>query len=82
MTFGAPLKFADFLMLQVECHSGLAYADRPTALTLDGERLEVEAVEAEWRLPDGKRFRGRTKGGLTFTIFYDLRADAWRLEQE
>ena len=48
----------------VECHSGYAYAERPVALVWEGERLEIEAVEAEWRIPGGKRFRAKGIGSI------------------
>ena len=35
----------------VECHSGYEYAERPVALHWQGQRLEIESVEAEWRIP-------------------------------
>ncbi len=65
----------------VECHSGLEYAGRPTALWWQGERLEVEAVEAEWRTPEGKRFRVRTTGGRVFELVYVELHDEWRVYQ-
>jgi hypothetical protein len=63
----------------VECHSGYEYAQRPTALRWQGERLEVEAVEAEWRIPGGRRFRVRTRNGLVFELFYGELYDEWRI---
>ena len=65
----------------VECHSGLEYAERPTALWWQGERLEVEAVEAEWRTPGGKQFRVRTTGGQVFELVYVELYDEWRVYQ-
>ena len=65
----------------VECHSGLEYAERPTALWWQGERLEVEAVEAEWRTPEGKTFRVRTIDGQVFELLYVELYDEWRIHQ-
>lgn len=65
----------------VECHSGLEYAERPTALGWQGERLEVEAVEAEWRTPEGKKFRVRTTGGQVFELVYIEWSDEWQIHQ-
>ena len=38
----------------VECHSGFEYAERPIALTWEGQRLEIAAIESTWRIPGGK----------------------------
>jgi hypothetical protein len=64
----------------VECHSGYEYAQRPLALRWQGERLEIEQVEAEWRTPGGKRFRVRARNGLVFELFYDELSDDWRVQ--
>lgn len=64
----------------VECHSGLEYAERPTALWWQGARLEVEAVEAEWRIPGGKQFRVRTTDGQVFELVYVASHDEWRIQ--
>jgi hypothetical protein len=63
----------------VECHSGYTYAERPVALRWQGWRLEVEAVEAEWRIPGGKRFLVRTRDGQQFELFYGEMYDEWRV---
>lgn len=63
----------------VECHSGYEYAEQPVALHWEGERLEIEAVEAEWRIPGGKRFRVRVKDGRVFELFYGELYDEWRI---
>ena len=65
----------------VECYSGVEYAERPTALWWEGQWLEVEAVEAAWRTPEGKRFRVRTKGGQVFVLVYVEMYDAWSIHQ-
>jgi hypothetical protein len=44
----------------VECHSGSEYAERPTSLYWQGERLEVSEVINRWRTPDGIVFRVNT----------------------
>jgi hypothetical protein len=64
---------------RVECHSGYAYAQRPTALWWAGARLEVKAVQAEWRTPEGKRFRVRTSDGQVFELSYSELYAEWRV---
>lgn len=66
---------------QVECHSGYEYAERPTAILINGERLEVEAVEDQWRIPGGKCFRVRIKDGRRFELFYGELYDEWRVHE-
>ncbi len=63
----------------VECYSGYEYAERPRALHWQGTRLEIEAVEAEWRIPGGKRFRVHTADGQVFELFYGELYDEWRI---
>jgi hypothetical protein len=64
---------------QVECHSGYTYGERPIALTWEGERLVIEAVEEAWRVPGGRRFRVRTEDGRVFELFYGELYDEWRI---
>ncbi len=63
----------------VECHSGYEYAERPVALYWEGQRLEIEQIEGEWRITDGKRFRVRTRDGRIFELFYGELTDEWRI---
>jgi len=63
----------------VECHSGYEYAQRPVALHWEGQRLEIELVEAQWRTPGGKCFRVRTRDGRAFELFYSEHSDEWRV---
>jgi hypothetical protein len=63
----------------VECLSGYEYAQRPVALHWEGIRLDVEQIEAEWRIPDGKRFRVRVCDGRLFELTYDELSDVWRI---
>lgn len=64
---------------RVECHSGYTYAQRPTALWWEGTRLEVEAVQAEWRTPEGKGFRVQSVTGQIFELVYDSSKDEWSI---
>jgi hypothetical protein len=63
----------------VECHSGYEYAERPTALWWEGQRLEVSEVEAQWRISGGKKFRVRTVDGQVFELLYVELYDEWRV---
>ena len=66
--------------IQVECHSGYTYAERPKAFYSDGERLEVETIEAEWRSPAGKHFRVKVKSGSSFDLIYDQTSNVWQIQ--
>lgn len=63
----------------VECHSGFTYAERPTALHWEGERLVIQQVEDAWRIPGGRRFRVRVEDGRQFELFYGELYDEWRI---
>jgi hypothetical protein len=52
----------------VECHSGSSYADRPTALTWQGERLIIAEILSQGRTPQGKWFRVLTEAGQLFEL--------------
>jgi hypothetical protein len=63
----------------VECHSGSEYAERPTSLYWQGERLEVSEVINRWRTPDGIVFRVNTITDQQFELFYNEGFDEWRI---
>ena len=65
----------------VECRSGTGYAERPLALTWEGQRLEIEQVLSEWRTPAAKSFRVRTSDGQVFDLCYTEAADTWQIQQ-
>jgi len=65
----------------VECRSDSEYAERPVAVWWQGERLEVAQILRRWRSPSGKGFQVQTREGKDFELFYDLIADAWRVNQ-
>ena len=63
----------------VECHSGYTYADRPTVVRWQGQRLAVEAVLQSWHVPGGRRFRVRTEDGRVFDLSYGELYDEWQI---
>ena len=65
----------------VECHSGFTYADRPVALTWEGQRLEITLVQAEWNTPGRKHFQVLTACGRKFKLAYNQTTDEWQIEQ-
>jgi hypothetical protein len=67
-------------MRTVECYSGVAYADRPTAFRWRRERRAVERVLAAGTTPAGKTFVVVDDREETFLLTYDSRPDRWRVE--
>jgi hypothetical protein len=70
----------------VECLASASYPGDPVALTLQGQRREVEAILSRWRGPDGPGFRVRARSpepsggpGQVFDLIYDSGADTWRI---
>ena len=52
---------------QVECYSGVEYAERPKAFNWQGQRLAVDEMPLRWREPGYKCFRVLA-GGQTFEL--------------
>lgn len=63
----------------VECHSGYTYAQRPVALVWQGIRLKIDAVMAEWQVPQGRRFLVMTQNQQQFELIYQESGDFWRV---
>jgi len=63
----------------VECHSEYEYAEKPTALTWEGRRLEIAEIVASWRIPGVKCFRVRSADGQNFELLYGELYDEWRI---
>jgi hypothetical protein len=66
----------------VECHSGSAYAERPTAFTWQGQRLFIAEILSQGRTPQAKWFRVRTADGLIFKLSCVEAADERLSEHE
>ena len=64
----------------VECRSDHSYAQRPLAIWWQGQRLEVAEILAEWRTPQGKRFRVSTAAGI-FELTYQEPESTWTIHQ-
>jgi hypothetical protein len=73
--------------IQVTCHSGRSYADRPTSFILHRERYEVTNVEREWLEPSEKHFIVQATKTETpqdekrFEICYHTKEDIWQLNE-
>ncbi len=65
---------------RVWTYSGYEYAERPRALSWDGERLEIIEVLDRWRTPGKKGFRVRTSDKREFELVYEELAEEWSIE--
>ena len=65
----------------VECYSGSAYAERPTSLQWDGQRVEIADVEERWRIPGEICFRVRAGDDRRFELFYSELNDDWKINE-
>ena len=67
------------MQVNVECHSEYTYAERPTAVHLEGERLEISTVLASWQTPEGRYFRVLLENDVVLTLLYQTAEDYWKL---
>ena len=61
----------------VECHAGYAYAEYPTAIHWQGQRLRVLEIVRRWREPGKKCFQVCTEDDQFFDVSYDEGEDTW-----
>lgn len=64
---------------QVECHSDYTYAQRPTALYWEDERLDIQEILAEWHSPYARHFKVLTVNRLVFELSYWEDSDQWKI---
>lgn len=64
----------------VECYSGIEYAEYPVAFDYQGERIQIAEILERQRHPTGKRFLVRTADSHIFEISYDEPQDTWLVE--
>jgi hypothetical protein len=48
-------------------------------LVWDGKRLEIDAILAEWRSPQGKSFRVQAGDAGIFELIYDAASSSWEI---
>lgn len=66
---------------EVECYSGSSYAQRPTALHWQGQRLAVPEVLRTWRTPGGPGFDVIVVDGRRFRLEWYEPADVWKVQE-
>ena len=65
--------------VEVQCHSGCQYADRPGSFVWQGTRYGVKTVEKQWLEPGERHFLVRSMGEKRFHICYHEAEDRWSL---
>jgi hypothetical protein len=65
---------------RVESYSGSRYAERPTALFVEEQRLEISEIINSWRSPKGLIFHVRTEDDQSFELIYDENLDQWNVQ--
>lgn len=65
----------------MECYAGASYPQRPLAVWVENERLQVLEVLREFRTPEGKSYLVRVQGEQIFELHYLERCDKWRVSQ-
>ncbi len=63
--------------LNVGAHGGASYPERPLWIERGGARIEVAAVEAQWREADRLGFRVRLTDGSQVLLYYVPELDIW-----
>jgi hypothetical protein len=64
----------------VECYSGQTYAERPSAIHWEGERLEISEILSRWRTPEHRHFLVRIDQTKLFKLTYNENDDIWTIE--
>jgi hypothetical protein len=65
------------VIVQVECHSGVSYADRPVAVIYKEDRQFVARLISEERTPTGKRFHVILENKQEVELSYNESEDVW-----
>ena len=66
---------------KVECYAGASYPQRPLAVWVENERMQVIEVLHEFRAPDGKNYLVRVQGDRIFELHYLEWCDEWQVSR-
>jgi hypothetical protein len=67
------------MIMDVECRSDTEYAERPLALTWQGQRREIAEILSRWHSPAERGFRVKTTDGQAFELTYREIPDEWEV---
>jgi hypothetical protein len=68
------------MKIEVECHAGYRYPERPLAFTLGGKRLEVDQVLDRWYGEEAVFFKVLAEDRLVYLLRYAPGQDSWTLD--
>jgi hypothetical protein len=63
----------------VECYSGVEYAEQPRKFLWQESWRTVERIYGERRTVQGKQFEVADEGGEKFLLTYDAHGDRWTI---
>ena len=63
--------------LTVGCHSAASYPGQPMWVERDGARIDIEAIEAQWREEERYGYRVRLADGQHVLLYYVPELDLW-----
>ena len=63
--------------LRVGAYAGQRSPERPQWVELEGQRIEVAAVESEWREEERLGFRVTLRDGRRLLLYYVPNEDLW-----
>ncbi len=69
-------------VVKVICHSGYTYAERPTAIEMDGSSLEIDEILSQAITPKGRFFKVKMSDGRILDLEYDESRDEWQITNE
>lgn len=61
----------------VECISSARYGERPTAVLIEQERMEIADIIKSWRSPIGPVFQVLTKNDQALELTFNETSDQW-----
>jgi hypothetical protein len=64
---------------EVECYSGVEYAERPRKFLWRGKWRTVDRIQAERRTPEGKQFEVQDEEQEKFILAYETGRDTWTI---
>jgi hypothetical protein len=67
-------------LVRVECYSGYTADEHPVHVLLDGEMVEVTALEDRWYSPGSTYFRVLLSNGERYVLRRQEAQDVWSLE--
>ena len=65
--------------IQVLCHSGYTYAERPESFIYRHEAYQIEEIERQWREPGETHFTVFTRDRKFFELCYNDHKGEWSL---